>query len=826
MSGNEPTRVAGFGLTIPPGTRLNGIFEIEKQIGAGGMGMVYRAHNVETGDAVAIKIVRAEMADNLQVIALFRKEAAVLNQLFHDAIVRYYLFTSDPGIGRPYLATEFVEGTSLSDITGEGSLSRNEVLSLAERLADGLRAAHALSIFHRDISPDNVILPARDVKRAKIIDFGIARAATIGGGTVIGDSIAGKFDYMSPEQLGLYGGSVDARSDIYSLGIVLAEAMLGRGLNMGGTQLEVVEKRRKVPDLSGVEPGLRGLLTAMTQPKPQDRVASMGAVVEQAHALRTGISKKGGARPWAKIAAGVVVASLVAGGGALYLTEGDNDIPPDAENGPPPLMRQADSAEPARAAPPALVPVPDPAEDAVLEADARSTANSTANNAEPVTNQAPPPESPLSPPAAITQAPPDSAPDAEPEAPPPEVAALVPETAPAPEPGTAPATAAIPDAEPPVAQEPAAIEAAPAPDPEALPDPAGTGEPVPSEPADATVAEDTSDPDAFTAPPPEQKASAEPTPPEPTDAPGGTASVTHDTSRPAAIITPVRVEDEPAPITPPDQEIADDPAPDAETIVVAALPDTPETAAEPEGVTAAEQVGSVPVTEAAPDPEAPPVDLAAIDPDSAFAPSGEPQDSVLRYVRQSRLGPCTHIRLTSYGEASAVVDAFGDTVPPFQEFDSNFKESNGFEAQINLQIVTPAQCPLVDLADAVAPRDEGELRFQLDKDIIKPGDVLSGAVTGLDGRDLRIYLVASDGRLYGLDDLITRGQDDAALHTVMSGTSGPESGHLLLALAGNALPAVEISAAGSAAAEIAQIRAGLTKSSNVEAVLRYFKYGE
>ncbi len=354
MSGNEPTRVAGFGLTIPPGTRLNGIFEIEKQIGAGGMGMVYRAHNVETGDAVAIKIVRAEMADNLQVIALFRKEAAVLNQLAHDAIVRYYLFTSDPGIGRPYLATEFVEGTALSDITAEGPLARNEVLSLAERLADGLRAAHALAIFHRDISPDNVILPARDVKRAKIIDFGIARAAAIGGGTVIGDSIAGKFDYMSPEQLGLFGGSVDARSDIYSLGIVLAEAMLGRGLNMGGTQLEVVEKRRKVPDLSAIEPGLRGLLTAMTQPKPQDRIQSMGAVVERAHALRTGIDKKGGAKPWAKIAAGVVVAALVAGGGAFYLTEGDNDIPPDAETGPPPLLRQAETAEPARAAPPAL----------------------------------------------------------------------------------------------------------------------------------------------------------------------------------------------------------------------------------------------------------------------------------------------------------------------------------------------------------------------------------------------------------------------------------------------------------------------------------------
>ncbi len=229
-------------------------------------------------------------------------------------------------------------------------------------------------------------------------------------------------------------------------------------------------------------------------------------------------------------------------------------------------------------------------------------------------------------------------------------------------------------------------------------------------------------------------------------------------------------------------------------------------------------------TETAPPAET--TDLAAIDPGSGFAPSGEPQDSILRYIRQSKLGPCTHIRLVKYDATSALVDAFGDSIPPFQEFDQNFKDSNGFEAQINLQLISPSQCPLVDLADAVAPRDEGKLRFQLDKDLIKPGEVLSGAVTGLDGRDLRIYLVASDGRLYTLDDLVTRGKDDAALHTVMSGTSGPNPGHLLLALAGDALPAVKLDPAGNATTEIAELRSGLTESENVEAVLRYFKYGE
>ncbi|GAB5378510.1 MAG: hypothetical protein AcusKO_49720 [Acuticoccus sp.] len=347
MASSEPTQVTGFGLTIPPGTRLNGIFEIERQIGAGGMGMVYRAHNVETGDAVAIKIVRVEMAGNEQVLALFRKEAAVLHRLLHDAIVRYYLFTSDPDIGRPYLATEFVDGTSLSDM---GAIGRDDVLALADRLASGLQAAHDVAIFHRDISPDNVILPGRDVRKAKIIDFGIARAAAVGGGTVIGDQIAGKFDYMSPEQLGLYGGQVDARSDIYSLGIVLSEAVLGRGLGMGGSQLEVIEKRRKVPDLSTVEPRLRALLTQMLQPRPEDRIATMAAVAETARQIGSGSARVGGRSVLPRLVAGIGVLVLL-GGGTWYLLGGPGGGTPPAPSAPPPLVRQSAQGD---AAPPLL----------------------------------------------------------------------------------------------------------------------------------------------------------------------------------------------------------------------------------------------------------------------------------------------------------------------------------------------------------------------------------------------------------------------------------------------------------------------------------------
>ena len=131
---------------------------------------------------------------------------------------------------------------------------------------------------HRDLSPDNIILPGGKVERAKIIDFGIARSATIGGETLIGGNFAGKYNYVSPEQLGLFGGDVKERSDIYSLGLVLAAAMRGRPIDMGGSQMEVVEKRRTVPDLSDIDGAFRPMIEAMLQPDPADRPASMADI--------------------------------------------------------------------------------------------------------------------------------------------------------------------------------------------------------------------------------------------------------------------------------------------------------------------------------------------------------------------------------------------------------------------------------------------------------------------------------------------------------------------------------------------------------------------
>lgn len=293
---------------IEPGTELNQTYRVDALIGVGGMGEVFRGHNVQTGDLVAIKIVLPEYAHDDTIIELFRKEARILNHLAHDAIVRYYVFTIDRTLGRPYLAMEYVDGPPLSERLRQGALSEDEVDLLRRRLADGLSRANSAGVIHRDISPDNVILPGGSVANAKIIDFGIARTSGIGGGTLLGGSFAGKYNWVSPEQLGLFGGDVTQQSDIYSLGLVLAAALRGRAIDMNGTQVEVIEKRRIVPPINDVPARFQPLLAAMLEPDPARRLKSMTEVRDFPLALPAGspaadvtvIAAAEGSRPSAK----------------------------------------------------------------------------------------------------------------------------------------------------------------------------------------------------------------------------------------------------------------------------------------------------------------------------------------------------------------------------------------------------------------------------------------------------------------------------------------------------------------------------------------------
>jgi serine/threonine protein kinase len=280
--------------SLRPGMQLNGVYEIDALLARGGMGEVYKGHSIQTGDAVAIKVIRADLAENEVAIALFRNEASKLYRLHNEAIIRYFLFSVDPLLQRTYLAMEFVEGEPLSHMLRRGPLPVESIQRLSQRVALGLSAAHKRDIIHRDVSSDNIIIQNGDVDEAKIIDFGIARS-TQAGTTLIDVGFAGKLNYVSPEQLGLFGGDVTARSDIYSLGLVLLEAARGAPADMGGTQVEVIEKRKGVPSLAGVDPRIRPILEKMLQPDPNDRQPSMQAVADDF--ARLPITAPASARP-------------------------------------------------------------------------------------------------------------------------------------------------------------------------------------------------------------------------------------------------------------------------------------------------------------------------------------------------------------------------------------------------------------------------------------------------------------------------------------------------------------------------------------------------
>ena len=303
--------------SVQPGTRLNDTLEVDRFIAAGGMGEVYAGHNIETGDPLAIKVVLPEFAADQLILDLLRKEARILFNLNHDAIVRYYGFATDRNIGRSYLAMEFVDGPSLSQRLRAQALSLEETVVLKNRLADGLQLAHEAGIVHRDISPDNVILPGNAINRAKIIDFSISKSATVDGGrTLIGSSFAGRYNYASPEQVGMYpAAEVSARSDIYSLGLVLAAGLRGEPIDMGGTIAEVMSKRTRVPGLSDIAPEMRDLLTAMLQPDPAIRVRSMAEVRDWPVAP----GGRGGAAPF-----------RASGSAARDRPSGVNRIPPNS----------------------------------------------------------------------------------------------------------------------------------------------------------------------------------------------------------------------------------------------------------------------------------------------------------------------------------------------------------------------------------------------------------------------------------------------------------------------------------------------------------------
>ncbi|WP_114952156.1 serine/threonine-protein kinase [Sphingosinicella terrae] len=264
---------------IKEGDVLNHIFEVKRFLARGGMGEVFEGCNVNTDERVAIKVMLPAMAANEKVVAMFRKEARTLTKLQHEALVSYRVLAQEPQLGVLYIVTEFIEGTELGEVLGKVERTPEELAGLLKRLAGGLAAAHRLGAIHRDMSPDNVLLPAGDVHQAKIIDFGIAKDLDASSATIVGDGFAGKLNYVAPEQLGDFGREVGPWTDVYSLALVILAVAQGKNVNMSGSLVDAIDKRRKGPDLSAVPGSLRGLIEDMLRPDPKERIRSMDEVL-------------------------------------------------------------------------------------------------------------------------------------------------------------------------------------------------------------------------------------------------------------------------------------------------------------------------------------------------------------------------------------------------------------------------------------------------------------------------------------------------------------------------------------------------------------------
>lgn len=682
------------------GTQIMGTFEIVEHIATGGMGEVYRGLNVHTREPVAIKIVLAALAHDEKILSMFQKEATVLGRLHHDAIVRYQLFTIDPHIRRACLVMEFVEGRPLSDYITDGPVPLADVVVMASHLTSGLQKAHDLGVVHRDLSPDNVIVTDGDMGHVKIIDFGIAKSANFGGGTLLEGQFAGKFNYVSPEQLGRFRGQITASSDIYSLALVLAAACMGRVLDMGETPADAVEKRFTVPDLSGVYPEIQPVLSHMLAPDPADRPADMATVQ-------------------------AMLASVpVSSAGVPGTAPSDTVVPPPGQSLPPTFH------PPGTSAPQATVLSTPP-----------TTGFPTGSAGATVVSQPPSFDQAAAPPAATVMSTPPQARAATPPvgarteiaaqssdvdspfgaaAPQPAPAAAEPVAPPAaPEKKRSPAVlillavlaAAVgagawfggtmlgdrdPEADPVAAVDPPAPspQQQPTPDPVPAPDQVAVADPVPERAAPPT-------PDSQPAPVPQSAPEPDPTPaPDPTPV---------DRAAP-----PLE--------TPPDQNEA-----------VASIAD--------EVVALADQAG-VDTTAPAAAPE--PAPARVLSPDAAW-------------LSEFTLPGCAYARPS--GEIAGVfgIEAFGTDVEPIIALDAAFKTERGKEADIGFRQITSSQCNVLGFLQGVATEGPNAPDLQLTSDVLRTGttEPLQGTIVGVDGRSTWLLMVDDTGGAYDISELLT-----------------------------------------------------------------------
>ena len=338
-------------MTLSPGTKL-GPYEVTTQIGAGGMGEVYRARDVKLQRDVAIKVLPAAFAQDAERLARFEREARTLASLNHPNIAQIHGLEDADGVKA--LVMELVEGPTLADRVAQGALSIDDALPVAMQIAEALEAAHEQGIIHRDLKPANI--KVRPDGTVKVLDFGLAKAMEPLGAMSPGMSqaptittpamtqqgvILGTAAYMSPEQA--RGKTVNTRADVWAFGCVLFEMLAGKrafgGDDISDTLANVLKTEPDWSKLPAAVPArVRQAIRACLQKDPKQRIGDVQSVRLALEGLfETGVSQGVMvAQPAWRQALPLALASLVT---AVIVGVGVWSLLPSAE---PPLVNRFD----------------------------------------------------------------------------------------------------------------------------------------------------------------------------------------------------------------------------------------------------------------------------------------------------------------------------------------------------------------------------------------------------------------------------------------------------------------------------------------------------
>jgi tRNA A-37 threonylcarbamoyl transferase component Bud32 len=324
-------------MSLRPGGKVGG-YEVLRALSSGGNAAVYVGFDPVLRREVALKILSGPQAHDPSQLERLRQEARVLAQLAHPNILQVIdleLFED-----QPVLVTELLEGQTLRSRLTAGPLPALQALEVAMQVASALAAAHRQGVVHRDVKPENLFL-TRD-GHCKVLDFGLAKPLASGESSSLGEALhttggllQGTVGYLSPEQIG--GQPVDARADVYALGLVIHELVSGRPPGRGATAIErqislLRDGPQPLPAEAGAPVGLDEVVARCLEVEPPDRFADAGQVLEALEEVRAGQGSSRGPRRWTlrrrwPVAAAALVAGLLGLGGGGWIASRPAPVP-------------------------------------------------------------------------------------------------------------------------------------------------------------------------------------------------------------------------------------------------------------------------------------------------------------------------------------------------------------------------------------------------------------------------------------------------------------------------------------------------------------------